>query len=269
MTEEQYRADPCPEPSLNATLAKGIINSSPLHASYNLSSRTELTDSLRKGTAFHAYSTGKYIEKLAVFDGKSWAGKDASMFWDLAISNGFTPLLQKEAATAQAMAKAVRDYLKKHGLSNLLEEGDKELCGFAIVGGKWVRCRFDVIHRGDVVRIIELKSCASVKPNDINRQIYDLAYDVAAELYQKIAYALSEGCHRVEYDMIFVENTAPYDVVPVSLSGEWSCISASRFFRAFETWKTCIETGNWPGYAPEGFIRLCPEKWILNKEISE
>jgi hypothetical protein len=121
-----YFADPTPEPSFSQSLAKILIDQSPLHARQAHPRLAEPVDGdddetekynkvLAIGNAAHALMLDRG-KVLAVGEFKDWKKKDAQEFKADAIAAGKEPILRKHFETAGRMVDAAIEQLTQiHG----------------------------------------------------------------------------------------------------------------------------------------------------------
>jgi ornithine carbamoyltransferase len=132
-----YFADPCPEPSLSQSIAKILIEQSPLHAKMahpRLAPPPEGDEETEKynkaqaiGNAAHSLMIGRG-KKLAVIEADSFRTKIATADRDAAIERGLEPILAKHYQIASQMVEAATDQLKQiHGCERAFIEGDGEV----------------------------------------------------------------------------------------------------------------------------------------------
>src|SRR5438105_1035609 len=115
VTAAEYHADPCPAPSLTASVANILINQSPKHAwaahpRLNPDFKREEDDRFSIGTAVHSLLLeGDDIAYVILAD--SWRTNDAKEARDYARSLGRVPLLQKQHEGALQMVTAIREQI--------------------------------------------------------------------------------------------------------------------------------------------------------------
>src|SRR5579885_3028935 len=97
---EDYHADPAPEPSLSAGIARRLISQSPLHAwtahpRLNPDHRDEHGDRLDFGSAAHSLLL-EGLDVCEVIEADSWRTNAAKDARDGARASGLIPLLRKD-----------------------------------------------------------------------------------------------------------------------------------------------------------------------------
>lgn len=116
--EAVYHSDPCPTPSLSNSIAKILVNRSPLHAwaahpRLNPAFEPEEREAFDLGSAFHTMILGKGAV-IAVLDFKDWRTNEAKAARAEARAAGMTPMLAHQFERAENMARAVRAQIRGH-----------------------------------------------------------------------------------------------------------------------------------------------------------
>ena len=155
MPADEYHSDPCPKPSLNQSLAKVLLDRSPLHAWYQhprLNPNYERNGETKfdLGTCAHAMliGRGKEIVPIPFDDWRSKAAKEARE--DAALS-GKQAVLQSQYERAAEMVAAALLQLDARGLSNLFnsKHGAGELVMCWEESGTWLRQMIDWLSAAD------------------------------------------------------------------------------------------------------------------------
>lgn len=269
----QYHADPCPTPSLSASLAKVLIDQSPRHA-YAAHPRMgglrrEPTDAMDRGTLGHRLLLGKGadVEELHFADFRTNACKEQR---DAARAAGRIPVLSHALAEALEMTDAHRQGLAAYGV---------HLTGDSEVAFAWeervfcadvtiqARCMMDHVIVSDGV-IFDVKIVASANPEVCAKNMSSYGYDV-----QHAAYTSCLRSYRPELSgrermvFLFCESEPPYVVQPIVPDGQFKALGQARWDRAVRTWHECMKSGRWPGYSDQ-VVTVSPAVWALNREMS-
>ena len=101
-----------------------------------------------------------------------------------------------------------------------------------------------VCHGGRVV--IELKTCQDASPEAFAGDIGKYGYDIQAALYRDVLKA--EGVPVEAYIWVAVELSAPWLCACYSPDADTIEAGRTAYKNAAMLWKTCVETGKWPGY---------------------
>ena len=107
ITATEYHADPCPEPSLSASVARTLIDRSPLHAWMQhpkLGNQQEEKPAARLslGSAAHSVILQGDWESIGFIDKDSFRTNEAKDQRDYIVAAGGTPLLEKDRPTIEA-----------------------------------------------------------------------------------------------------------------------------------------------------------------------
>lgn len=112
--------------------------------------------------------------------------------------------------------------------------------------------------------IIDVKKCQSGKADEHSLQtsIRMYGWDMQAFWYVDGIERLTGK--RPEFNWIFVEDSEPFDVRVVSLEREMYEVGRCKVNGAFEIYKECLRTNQWPGYG-NNFTRLRPADWEMKR----
>lgn len=282
--EEVYHADPCPEPSLSASLAKTIIGESALHGflqhprlglgsdddeSEDEAEAVKAQNQMDKGTLAHSLLLGRG-RPVVICEEKTWQKNIAKEFRINARAAGNLPVLRKWYTKASAMRAGAEKELKRLGFWDLHEAGKSEITGACQRDGLWMRARFDRLTVNEEAGVIfDWKIGKQSNPAVIDRHIADMDYDLGAEMYRDILERIFPAlAGRTRYVLLFQEPTSPFCLVPTELNGEFRALGQMKYTRAFETWKRCLDTGIWPGYA-EGIHHAAPPAYAVTREYEK
>lgn len=273
ISAKDYHADPAEQISLSSSLAQTLISQSPLHA-YTEHPRlggvpAAPTDEMEFGDVCHQMFLGKG-EGYSIWQGKTWAGKEAGAFWDEAILTGKTPIKVKDHARAASAVKMWRQRLASMNLGYTfnVEEGESEKVSIWKEREVWCRAMMDrvFIDRGEIV---DLKTMSqSAHPKACQARIHSMGYDLRSEFYKRGIIAHEPKLNgRMKFLFLFAETSPPFEVTPVRMNGEWSTIGFSKAMRAMSLWGECIKNNSWPGYT-DFVMTLEPPSYALNQEIA-
>lgn len=265
-TEEEYHADPCPEPSLSSTLAKELLSKTPLHAwvkspRLNPDFEPENKTAFDLGSAAHTVYTGTGA-KIHVIDAPAYTSKAAREERDMAYERGLTPLLKGQWERVSDMVRAGRIQLRAHDIKDPFEGALCEQNFAAVIGGVWCRCRVDALHDEDNI-LYDFKSTGeNPAPDVIGKTISNMGYDLQAAWYRETVEAAIGG--RWRFRFVIQEKQPPYLLSVVELSKDWLEMASRRLKRAREVWRRCLDTGEWPGF-PAAVAVLDPPVWRENQ----
>ena len=121
MPTADYFADPCPSPSLSQSIAKILLDKSPLHAWFchpRLNPAFERNEEAKfaMGNCAHALLLGRG-KTIEVVDAEDWRTKAAREAREGAIAAGKVAVLAEQYGRASQMAQAARQQLTRMGLT--------------------------------------------------------------------------------------------------------------------------------------------------------
>lgn len=272
-TPAEYHRDPCDVPSLSSSIAKILLERSPLHARYahpKLGGGVrESTDAQNRGSIIHKLLLGKGSE-IAIINHDDYRKTEAREARDAALNAGQIPIKLKDYAEISSAADSIRARLLDIGfdlqqMGSLVEqaiEWDEE--------GEHgpVRCRamFDWVNvaSGD---ILDVKSIDDASPESAARSMWRYQYHMQDAAYRSALNALRRH-HGLDgestFTFLFAELDAPYGVLPAKCNGAFREIGEARWRAAVRKWERCVLSGDWHGYASET-VRLEPPGWAVSK----
>lgn len=268
-----YHDNCCDGPSTSSSGLRTLALETPLHywdTSYLNPNRdpdagSEIeADHFRLGRAAHwlMLEPHLYAKNIAVRPGlwDSWRSKDAKAWRDDALKAGFTVLTAEEELRAKGAAAALKAHpLHEQGLlSGAVELSmvirDKKT-------GIWLKSRPDAIPLDDA--LTDLKFVASAKPEDVEKSIRNLGYDMQMAL-GGIAYQKLTGQPIETYWVVATESKRPHaiHIAPISQMGiYWARI---RLRDAVDKMAACLQSGYWPAYEADG-KEAGPTKWEIER----
>lgn len=287
--EATYHADRvCETPSLSSSLARVLLNESPLHAWHkhprlNVTPEDEADETkttMDVGKVLHAMLLGNGAE-VAVIDAKDWKSKGARDERDVAREAGLTPILAKDYKRARELLKLARQQAANYAeLPDLLGPGTIfEHVAVWQEQGIWCRAMLDMIHvYADFIAIVDFKSTErSAAPIAIDRQIFNMGYDVQLAFYRRGVMRLLKALHgskapRVRCFLMSQERMGPGALSIVELDRDVLSLADKKVAAALQLWKTCLTADQWPAYPPfVGTVTLpvFVEKSWLDREVAD
>jgi hypothetical protein len=273
-----YHADNLrPEPTLSSTLARLILNRSPLHAwtaHPRLNPAWEPTE--RKtfdiGRAAHRAVLGKggdymaYPPDLLASNGAA-STKEAKAWAESVRAAGGTPLKADEVDAVGEIADSVRRKLAMMGIK--FDPARSELTALAEIDGVWSRCMVDNAPTDPRLPLYDLKTTEDASPEKVIRSIMEYGYDHQAAHYLDVWKAATGETRRFRF--VFVEKAAPYEVCVVELhddpesEADWMLDARAKAAEARRIWAECLAANIWPGYPAQVAIVGAPSfhrsKW--------
>ena len=251
-----YHADPVLEPSLSSSIAKVLIDKSPLHAwTYharlgNLDRKS--STNLDLGSAAHKVILEGNWDGIMIVEEDSWRTKYAREERDNAHECGLIPMLEKDAEVVRLMADAIPP--------NAIPPGLTEETIVWREGSAWCRARLDrVVLSEQKATIYDFKTTAvDATPEGWGRR---LIWDYAMQhgFYRRgLAAVVEESVGEVEWRFIVQETKAPYAWAEFDLDllgYEFADLAAAK---AIQVWLKCMMSDNWPSYALGVYVMDAP-----------
>ena len=262
-----YHSDPCPQPSLSASIANQVIGKSLQHA-WRVHPRSPLFAehivgaAADRGSAAHALLFGgKPIEAIPADDYRTVAARDAR---DAARKAGRIPLLTREIEGLQAMAGPARErFYELHGGPFLCERtaiwraGSRESPG-------WRRARIDTLSTSLAV-IVDYKTTeGAVDALSCERRIADMGLQIQAAAYVEAVETLEPELQgRVRFLFQWQEQKPPYALSPPIEMGEaFLSLGRAQWRAAGELWDHALRHSAFPGYSSRPHLAF-PPPWEL------
>jgi hypothetical protein len=276
-----YRADPCPAPSLNASLAKVLCTRSPKHAWLEhprlgglvpaSDEDIEVVDKKATkektlGLIHHRLLLGAGPE-IAIVEAKDWRGSDAKAAKAAALAEGKIPALRAVYEEAVVGSDDARSQLDSMGLQRVFRTGFKEVTLIWKEGPNYHRAMLDnliIDEDAKTAEVWDLKTVSrSSHPEACAAQILNLGYDFSRVFYKQGLGALRPDLSgRIKFNWAFMEVKPPFAVTPVDISGEWEMAALQHYCNATEAWRKCLAADKWPTYTTQ-IVRLEPKPWML------
>lgn len=272
---DEYFADPCPEPSLSHSIARILLERSPMHAAAAHARLPGFVDqkstaAMDDGSLLHGMilGAGKPIEIIHAEDYRTEAAKEAR---DEARELGCVPVLIEHHRDLRAAADAILDQMRQHpDLRAFFEPGASEVT-IASQGGPmgaaiWCRGMIDRLPDDPGAPMFDLKTTGiSAAPQAWERKlIHDYATQDA--FYGDIVAALGER----ERQMLFVvvETAPPWGISVMAAAESLRAIARARMARARALWAQCLSVGKWPSY-PLMTAYVEAPAWMLTTEADD
>jgi hypothetical protein len=278
LTAAQYHSDPCPSPSLSQSLAKIIIDKSPLHAwcahpRLNPDWRADDPTKFDLGNAAHTMLLGRG-KTLAVLDEEfvDWRTKAAKEARIAAQAAGQLAVLSKSAAKATRMVTAAREQLELRGLAHLFVEGQGEIVTAWTEGDIWLRQMIDWLTP-DARTVVDYKTTQeSAAPQAVGRKMFSDGWPVQAAMAERGLDALDpQSAGRRQYLFVVQEAEPPYQINVVAISEAVLTMGRKRLDMAVDIWRDCMAANIWPGYPLDVLTPELPgwaEAQWLDREIT-
>jgi PDDEXK-like domain of unknown function (DUF3799) len=256
-------------PRLHQSIAHVLISRSPLHAwqRHKLLGATpsEPTEATDRGTFIDKMILGGGPE-LEVIDAPDWRTKAAQEARAAAREVGSIPILVGRYESLMETVKAIRAQLKARGL--LFAAGERK------VKLRWTEPYYGVECGGELdylaaPTIYDLKTTKDASPNAIARSMVDYGYDIQHAAYRQALETLRpELAGKSRMLFLFVETEPPYALTIAEPSGTMRSLGAHKWDRACRTWRDCLASGVWPGYADD-VVQIEALPWQMTQELQE
>ncbi len=269
--------------------------------------REEVKEEFDVGQAAHALLF-EGVNKMAIFDpadypnqkgggfATGWTNKAIREARDAARADGKIPVLKETSIALQAMVAAARQAW----------EENSDLAGYRLDGGRnewsivwferypqrnsnasapvdyrvaptesafslsdvWFRCKPDHLS-ADRRLIVDAKFTeTSANPAAFERQIDRMGYDSRAGFYLR-GNAATGGPEEARYVYLVQEQKPPYAAAFISLDPAYLDLGRRKVQRAITTWRSCMTSGEWPGYLPRIHYAAPPAYAIAQQEEQE
>jgi len=267
LTDSVYHGDSYPKPCLSTGVIKDLLMKSPIHAKLNHPALNpdycaECASKFDIGTAAHSILL-QGVDNVCIIEAPDYRKSDAQVARDMARSNGKIPLLAKEYKRVRAMVDAAHRQLRDCELDvDLKFDGTAEQSFVWTEDDTWLKVKPDWI-RHDNLLILDYKTTSlSANPSGIARIINTMGYDIQESLYKRGVYQLTGQA--ADFVFIFQEAIEPYLCSFIALSSQFTEMGNGKVDRGISLWRTCLESGEWPGY-PTNVCLIDPPAWALTE----
>ena len=261
MPKQVYNDDPCPQPSLRASLLSSLARS-PRHAwvqSPNLNPRYDewrAEKEERSGTKFDIGNAVHDIvlegrDVVEVFDVKAWTKAADREARDLARAQGRLPLKADDCARVNRMLEAYEDQapaLAKAwdidlaaGAPEVTMVWTEEVDGVTI----WCRMRPDLVCPGD--KIVDLKTSGDASPIGWGNRICWNTGAMIQAAFNRRGYERLTGRKPEFFDFV-IEVDEPHCMHAFYQDPDLAETMDAEVTRLINMWARCIRENRWPGY---------------------
>jgi len=250
----EYIADPCPEPSLSATIANVLITESPIHAymwhpRLNTQGAREDSEKADIGTIAHGMILENDESRIVVIEAEDWRTKAAKEARDATYAAGKIPVLANKVGPIRKMVERAKSAIAHSELAEAFtpQAGKPEQTLCWQEGDIWLRSRPDWLTN-DHRLIIDLKTTAgSAEPMAWMKTMLGNGNDLQAVLGLRGIKKLDPKS-RCSFVFWVVEQNPPYASSFVGLSPQFLEMSEHKLERALRLWSDCTMTNCWGGY---------------------
>jgi hypothetical protein len=255
LPEHEYHADPCPAPSLSASIARKLVRQSPMHAWHahpRLNpnrERDDGNDASNAGTILHKMLLGKGAE-IAPIAADDWRTKAAKEAREAARAAGLVPVLKHKLDALHECAAAARKQIMAHPDGQILfEPGQPERAMVWREGETWCRSLVDWMPDDPALPLIDIKTTGmSAAPGEWERRLIT-EYALQEAFYRRGARALGRTA-RAPMLFVVIECEAPFGVSVMTPAPSLQVIAEHEVDKSIRLWGQCMSTNAWPGYPP-------------------
>jgi hypothetical protein len=276
--EADYFGDPCPKPSVTQSLAKIILEKSPLHAWYEHPrlNPDHQHDNDRKfdiGNTAHALMLGRGKKIVVLDDFDDWRTKAAKEARDKAAAEGNLAVLGKHYAKADRMVKAAREQLESVVCPSLFDgDGASEVVIAWEKNGIWRRQMIDWLSRDTVIFADYKTTDMSAAPNNLSRMMFNAGWPIQAAMAQHGLDVLSDEWIKREFYFVVQETEPPYALTVAQMSPASMTMGGKMLDHAMAIWDRCMSQNIFPCYPTDVCIPEFPgwaEQQWLAREITD
>lgn len=252
ISAEEYHADPCPEPSLSASIIKLLgPPKTPRHARWkhprlSPNFKPDEDEKFDIGKAAHALILNDAFH-FEVIDAANWTTKDARAKRDGARAAGKIPLLADQFLRVHAMVVAAREQLRDHkDAADAFTNGKPEQTLIWQEDGVWCRARLDWLpNLSNIFDDYKTTECAD--PDVFRRRIEGVGHDIQAAFYLRGIKALGLAFNS-QWRWIVQETDEPYALSVVGPMPGMLELGDRKVAKAVVTWRDCLAADRWPAF---------------------
>lgn len=267
ITDEQYHADCCAVPSLSSSVAKVLIDQTPLHAWFahprlNPHFEAEENGTFDLGRAGHDLIL-RGESGVVVIDADDFRTKAAREARDAAYKAGKTPLIRAKWDRVKGMEEAVRRQLALHRqAADAFRGGKPEQTLIWREGAVWCRAKLDWLPAsGNVFH--DLKTTTDANPARWERRAFEIGADMQSGFYRRGIKAVL-GIDDPVFRFVVVENDLPHALSVIELDPAALDLADRKAQAAIRLWGECVEADRWPAYPPV-IHHIGPPAWELSR----
>ncbi|MEL6754986.1 MAG: PD-(D/E)XK nuclease-like domain-containing protein [Pseudomonadota bacterium] len=268
MGEAEYHSDPCPVPSLSASIAKTLITSSPLHAWLKHpknpeSEPFEPSSVMNIGKAVHAAVFGG--ADIDWIDADSFRTKASKEQRDEALQAGLIPILAKDREVIEAMAHVCRDRFEKLYGGPEFHAERVAIWRCPRTGG-WRRAMLDTSALEAPI-IVDLKTTKSaIDDESAIKRIFADGHHIQAAAYEEAMEVLNpEWEGRVKFYFQYQEQNAPFALSrPIEMGESAMTIGREQWRAAGAIWDACVSKMQFPAYSIQP-TEASPPLWFMSQ----
>lgn len=267
LTDVEYHADPCPQPSFTQSLAKVLLNASPRHAWV---AHPRLNPDFKPENARH-FDVGSIVHRLLLGVGRdihvlnfeNYRSKEAQLQRARARGEGALPALQHEFDNAMIMRDQAVAAMRKAGIDWKPETTPGVYTEAAFIWQEdktWLRTKVDRLQRDTS---IDFKTTSGAgDPETTARRMLSDGWHIQAAMHERAYKALlPERAHRTVYLFVQQEVEPPFAVGIYQLPESVIDMGRHDLAMALAMWRDCIRDDEWPSYNGDQICILNAPGW--------
>lgn len=239
-SNDQYHAD---RTAVSCSVLKEILRSPAHMKAYREAPNIE-TNSRLIGNALHASVLEPEMFEQTYIEWREGnrTGKAYTQF--VADNEGKSILKPEEMTKILRMRDSILSF-SEYPIGQLLKEGQNEQSIIWTDEATGVRCKIRPDNENQFC-LLDLKTTDDARPYAFVRNSVRMMYDMQAAMYQEGVYATTG--EKKDFYFIAVEDEAPYSTWVHQASSGMIASGMEKFRKALNAYKTCLETGEYPGY---------------------
>lgn len=173
-----------------------------------------------------------------------------------------------EERSAWDTLRGIRDAVHAHPLAHelLTSRGETELSAVWDLDGTLCKGRMDrVVEYAGWTWVVDIKSTVDASPEGFARAATNYGYYLQAPFYLDGLDVLAPRERR--FAIVACEKSPPYAIALYELDNLFLETGRVEYRRHLDTWRRCMETGEWPGY-PAGIETLAAPVWLERRLIA-
>lgn len=279
LSDDDYFADPCIEPSLNASTMILLALKTARHAWAQhprfggAGQERKHAEHLDIGTGGHALFL-QGLDKFQIIDATDYKTNAAKAAREAAWKADRLPILKAKLPPIREMVAAAHAQVKLDDeLALAFADGQAEQTLIWQEQGVWCRLKLDWLpSMGPIFPDVKFTG-DSAHVEAVTRRAFgdDLAYWLRARFYERGILAVLE--RHAEYRLVTIETKAPFAMTHSGFSGDAMERADQEIDRAILFFKWCCEKNRWPGYRrgchvlyPPRYMAMRWEKEDLQRE---
>jgi PDDEXK-like domain of unknown function (DUF3799) len=267
LSMSEYQADPCPRPSLSASIAHVLLSRSPLHAwtahpRLNPEWVPETNERWDLGAAAHmmVLRGDVWKEEITVCDFPDWRSKNAQTMRAQARTRGRYPVLLAQYAELERLVLT----FEAHPARRFFRNGTAEV---SLIWqdpdtGLYCRCRPDWLPDDPAFPVADYKTTENARPDEWARRWLVPQGGLLRAAFYAEGLRRAAGIARPVLCYVVQEIAAPYAITVqvIEHDSEAMAIGRAMVRRAMDQFAEClargVEAAAWPGYESTGLLEL-------------